>query len=122
MFSAWKLIPTMVVIVALAAGFSLAPPRAAVSARELRRLVLAIIALYCAGGLTLALGRLLAAEAVFGTALLLCSVALWLSRGRNPPPRDEGDGGGGGQPPVDPPPRPEFDWSFYEEQFREPVA
>jgi hypothetical protein len=132
MLAAWKLIPAVFMLGALVAGFFVRPPREPVSPGELKQLIAAVAALYIVGGVALAMHRTPLAAVVFGSGLVLCALALWLSRGQTPPPRDDNDGGGGGggQPPLDPlpigpdalPVGPDFDWGFYEDQFREPVA
>jgi hypothetical protein len=124
MFSTWKLIPTALVAGTLLLGLTARPPRAPVPAGELIRLVIVVTALYLVGAVALLDHRTPLAVIVFATGLALCGLAVWLSRGDNPPSQDDGDGGGGQQPPHQPTPPPDcdFDWSFYEEQFREPVA
>ncbi len=124
MLAAWKLIPAILMLGALVAGFLARPPREPVSSRELKQLVAAVAALYMVGGVALAMHRTPLAAIVFGAGLVLCALALWLSRGHTPPPKDDNDGGGGGgEPPLEPLPLgPDFDWAYYEDQFREPVA
>jgi hypothetical protein len=132
MLTAWKLIPTVFMAGALVAGFTVRPPREPVPEGELKRLVAAVAALYVVGAIALFAHRTPLAGVVFGSGLLLCALALWLSRA-NRPPRDDGDGDGdgdGGPSPLEPSPTgpefvplgPEFDWAFYEDQLREPVA
>ena len=132
MFTAGKLIPSVVVLAALLAGTTARPPSAPVAPTELFRLVFAVAALYLVGGVAVLEHRDNLAAMVFGVGLALCGFALWLSRGSAPPPRDD-DGGlpvpegpprppefNPSLPPVEPSP-PSFDWAFYEDQLREPV-
>ena len=119
--TATKLIPTVLVAIVLVASVAARPPRSETRPGELVRLVLAVTLLYLVGGAALLWHRTDLAGIVFGAGLALCGLALWLSRGSSPPPPEDG-GGGGEDPPPNPVPPPEFDWSFYEEEFREPVA
>ncbi len=122
---AWKLIPTVCLLLALVAGFTVRPPREPVPRAEIQRLMLACAALYAVGGLALVAGRRTLAGVVFGAGLLVFVLAAWLARG-TPPPQDGGEEGGrgdGGSPPLKPVPSgPDFDWAFYEDQFSEPLA
>jgi hypothetical protein len=119
MIAVWKLIPTVVLLGALVAGFTVRPPREPVAPAELRRLMIASAALYAAGGVALLGHRRALAGIVFATGLLIFVLTAWLARA-TPPPQDGDDGGqgGGGSPPLKPVPSgPDFDWTFYEDQF-----
>ena len=115
---AWKLIPTLALAGILVAGVTVRPPRAPVTPRELIRLVVGVSALYLVGGGALLAHRTGLAALVFGAGLALCALAVWLSRGTTPPRRGDGEAP---PRPVDPPPV-DFVWTFYEDEFREPVA
>ncbi len=127
MYSTWKLIPAVVILAATAVALLARPPREPVPERELASLVISVAVLYAVGGIAVLVHRTILAAIVFGVGLMICALALWLSRGDAPPPPRDDDGG----PPVDPAPEPprdvdwgpepptDFDWGFYEDQFRE---
>lgn len=98
-------------------------PRERASRVELRRLMLCASCLY-AVGLTASLtehGSL--AAAVYATGIVICALALWLSRGSDPgDPPDGPDDPGDEQPPPDPGGAPAFDWAAFERQFRDYAA
>jgi hypothetical protein len=112
-----KLTLSVVMVGVLVAGFTVRPPRESVPVAELKRLVVAVAALYIIGVAALLEHRPDLAGIVVGSGLLLCALAVWLSRGLKPP-RDDADGGDDGDPPREPDPGPALLWSFYEEQFR----
>ena len=93
-------------------------PRRAVSAGDLRRLVISALALYGVGGAASLTHHPVLAGLVYAAGITACALAAWLSRGsdsEDPP---------GGEDPVDeqPPPEPDgvptFDWDAFERDFR----
>jgi hypothetical protein len=126
----WKLILTGTLLVAVCASVLLRAPREPIEGRELWRLVGAAVVLYIVGAAASLAGRGELAGIVYASGILLCALAVWLSRGSS---RGDGpDGPGGADPPVDerPPPDPEglplLDWDEFEREragwSREPVA
>jgi len=117
----WKLVLTLTLLGAIVCSVTLRAPREPVERAELRRLVLVAIALYCVGTLASLADHGFLAGAVYASGILLCSRAVWLSRGLR---RDDGSGGEGDDgPPGDerPPPGPDgfptFDWDEFEREL-----
>ena len=119
----WKLVLAVILLGAIFGGVCARPPRQSVARAELRRLVLAAVALYAVGLLASLADRGELAGLVYAAGIIVCSLAVWLSRGvdaDDPPP----DGPGGDAGPVDegPPPAPDgfpvFDWDEFERELR----
>jgi hypothetical protein len=96
-------------------------PREAIDPRELRRLVGAAVVLYAVGAAASLSHRALLAGVVYGAGILVCSLAVWLSRGSG---RDDGPGGFGGdddapvddRPPQGPDGLPLLDWDEFDRE------
>jgi hypothetical protein len=121
MMTAAKLIPTLLLVLIIVAGLTVRPPRTPVTPKEFSRLVISVLGLYLVGGGALLDHRSGPAAIAFGAGLALGALALWLSRGGTPPPADDGTPGDPDVPVIPRPPA-EFDWSFYEDQLRDPVG
>lgn len=93
-------------------------PRRACPSTELRRLVLAALALYAAGVVASLTRHELLAAVVYSGGIAVSALAAWLSRGSDTggPPR--GEDPGGERPPPDPDGAPGFDWLAFERDFR----
>jgi len=112
----WKL--------ALAIGLGLAillsalhpAPHRAVSGAGLRRLLLCALGWYVSGGLAWLTDHAGLAGPLCAAGIATCSLAAWLSRGRDSgaPPRAETT-----LPPPDSDGPPELDWAAFEREFRE---
>lgn len=129
----WRFMLTGGLLVAIFCSVIAHAPRQPIERRELQRLVMAAMVLYAVGALATIAHHELVAGVVYGTGILVCALAVWLSRGV-----DTDDGGdwpdGGGGPPEDeqPPPGPDglpvIDWDEFERELahwsqgREPVA
>ncbi len=116
--SAWKLVLALLLVCAmLLSQFSRAPSRS-VPGHELRRLVIAAIALYAVGAVASLTHHQLLAALLYAAGISTCTLAAWLSRGRDSedPPDDEEPSEE--QPPPSPDGLPEFDWERFEAAFR----
>jgi hypothetical protein len=117
----WKLLLAVGLVGAIVCGACGRPPHWVVARAELRRLVLAAMALYGVGLLASLADRGELAALVYAGGILVCSLAVWLSRGVD---ADEGPGEGpAGEGPVDEPRppgdgAPEFDWDAFERELR----
>lgn len=116
----WKLALTAGLMVAIVCSVGLRAPRHSIDRVELRRLVIAALALYGVGALASLAHHGALAGVVYASGILVCSLAVWLSRGS-----DRGDGPdwpGGGDSPEDeqPPPGPDgiptLDWDEFERE------
>lgn len=115
---AWKLVLAVALGAAIVASVGLRAPRRAYPGAELRRLVVAALALYGAGVVSSLTHHQLLAAVVYSGGIAVSALAAWLSRGSDsggPPrgedPRDE-------QPPPGPQGAPRFDWPAFEREFR----
>jgi hypothetical protein len=115
----WKLVLAVILLGAILGGICARPPRHSVARVELRRLVLAAVALYAVGLLASLAGRGELAGLVYAAGIMICSLAVWLSRGMDAddPPSD---GHGGDESPIDdgPPGFPVLDWDEFERELR----
>lgn len=118
----WKLALTAGLSVAILGSVCLRAPHRAVERLELRRLVLGALLLYGIGAVASVLHRGQLAGLLYASGIVVCSVAVWLSRGSD---RGDGpDGPGGEEPPQDeqPPPGPDgiptldWDWEAFERE------
>ena len=116
----WKLALSATLSVAILGSICLRAPGQPIARRELRRLVLSALLLYAVGAVASALHRGQLAGVMYACGIVVCSVAVWLSRGSE---RGDGpDGPGGSRPPQDeqPPPGPdgvpplEWDWDSFD--------
>lgn len=95
-------------------------PRQAIAKSDLRRLVLSAVGLYCVGLLASLTHHGQLAGLVYATGIVVCALAVWLSRGTDPEdPPDDHDEPVDEQPPPEPDGLPAFDWASFEQQFRE---
>jgi hypothetical protein len=127
----WKLALTIVLLVAIFGSVVLSAPQERVARRELHRLVGAAILLYFVGGVASISHRGMLSGVVYASGILVCSLAVWLSRGSE---RDSGPDDGeddrppeDGMPPAAPDGVPPFDWDELERELarlsrREPVG
>lgn len=122
--TAWKLVLALSLVTAiLLSQLSRAPARA-IPRAELRRLVLAALALYLVGGIASITHHPVLAAIVYSCGIITCTLAAWLSRGED----EDSEDPPGGEDPVDeqPPPTPdglpEFDWARFEAEFRAETA
>jgi hypothetical protein len=118
----WKLFLTLTLLGAILCSVTVRAPREPIERAELRRLIVAAVVLYCVGTFASLSHHGVLAGAVYASGILVCSLAVWLSRGSNRDDGSDGDGGGNG-PPGDerPPPGPEglltFDWDEFEREL-----
>lgn len=111
--TAWKLVLTIVLLVALVVSLRARAPRHMLPGPDMRRLVLASLALYAAGAAAWLTHHLALAVTVYAAGIATAALAAWLSRAHDPgdPPADE-------EPAGEPPPRdPDglgFDWAALE--------
>jgi hypothetical protein len=117
---AWKLLLALVLVGAIALSACAKAPSRPLPRNDLRRLVLAALALYAVGVFASMTHHALLAGVVYVAGIAACALAAWLSRGSNPddPPRG-GDEPIDEQPPPEPDGVPQFDWSAFERDFRE---
>jgi hypothetical protein len=116
---AWKLVLAVALGGAIvASAYAKAPSRSSPGA-ELRRLVLAAIALYAVGVMALLKHHGQLAVVLYGAGVAVSALAAWLSRGTDP-----GGGPPGDDEPADehPPPAPDgaprFDWPAFERDLQ----
>jgi hypothetical protein len=119
--NAWKLALAVVLLVAIVVSAYATAPRRSVPGADLRRLVLSAIALYGVGAIASFSHHPIIAALVYAAGIVVCALAVWLSRGSDPedPPSD-------GKEPSDerPPPEPDgvpeldLDWGEFERAFR----
>lgn len=116
----WKLALTGGLLVAILGSVCLRAPGRPIDRFELRRLVLAALVLYGIGALASLLHRGGLAGVLYAAGIVVCSVAVWLSRGSE---RGDGpDGPGGSEPPTDEYPPfgpdgiPPWDWEAFERE------
>jgi hypothetical protein len=117
----WKLLLTLALLGAIVCSVKVRAPREAAERGELRRLVVAAVILYLVGTLASICDHGMLAAGVYAAGILVCSLAVWLSRGIN---RDDGhDDGCDDGPPGDqrPPPGPDgfptFNWDEFEREL-----
>jgi hypothetical protein len=118
---AWKLVLVVVLVGGILVSACARAPRRPLPRVELRRLVLAALALYGVGVFASLTHHALLAGVVYASGIAACALAAWLSRGIDPedPPDDGGAHPPDQRPPPDDPDRvPEFDWGGFERQFR----
>jgi hypothetical protein len=120
MSTGWKLALTAGLLVAILGSVVARAPRRPIDRLELRRLVLSALLLYGVGAVASILHRGQLAGLLYASGIVVCSIAVWLSRGTD---RGDGpDGPGGGAPPENeqPPPGPEgipvFDWDQFDRE------
>jgi hypothetical protein len=115
---AWKLVLAIALAGVIFASARARAPRRALPSRELRRLVVAALALYGIGLVASLRHQVLVSGVVYASGIAVSALAAWLSRGtdsEDPPsatePHDE-------QPPPEPDYPPEFDWAAFERELR----
>jgi hypothetical protein len=120
---AWKLVLVMVLVGGILLSALARAPRRPLPRGELRRLVMAALALYAVGVFASLTHHAVLAGVVYVSGIAACALAAWLSRGSDS--EDPPDGGGGQDPPDQPVPPPDdpdglpvFDWAVFERQFR----
>ena len=106
-------------IAAIVISASIRAPRRHVPTPELRRLLVAALALYGVGAVAMLDGHATLAVAAFAAGVIASAFAAWLSRGS-----DQDDGFGGSdpcdrRPPPDPDGLPEVDWERFERELRD---
>ncbi len=116
---AWKLVLAVLLAGGIVVSARARAPRRAIPGSELRRLVFSAIALYLVGGLASLTHHPVMAGLVYAAGIVVCTLAVWLSRGTD----SEDPPGGGGepedeQPPPEPDGVPRFDWAAFEREFR----
>jgi uncharacterized membrane protein YfcA len=109
----------LALIAAIVISASIRAPRRHVPAPELRRLLIAALALYAVGGVAIIDDRPTPAVAAFAAGVIASAFGAWLSRGSD---QDDGPGDGG---PFDRPPPPhsdgllEIDWDRFERELHD---
>jgi hypothetical protein len=116
----WKLTLTAALLVAIIGSVCLRAPGRPIARFELRRLVLSALLLYGVGAVASVLHRGGLAGGLYASGIVVCSLAVWLSRGSE---RGDGpDGPGGSEPPTDEDPGigpdgiPPWDWDAFERE------
>jgi hypothetical protein len=115
---AWKLVLVVTLAGAIAVSAVASAPRHAVPTQDLKRLVFSAIGLYAIGGIASLSHHPGLAGFVYAVGIMICALAVWLSRGtdsEDPPPDDEPVDE---RPPPEPDGLPEFDWAAFERSFR----
>jgi hypothetical protein len=115
---AWKLVLVVTLAGAIAVSAVASAPRHSVPTQDLKRLVLSAIGLYAIGGIASLSHHPGLAGFVYAVGIMICALAVWLSRGtdsEDPPPDDEPVDE---RPPPEPDGLPEFDWAAFERSFR----
>ncbi|MHB8694467.1 MAG: hypothetical protein ACYDHH_24775 [Solirubrobacteraceae bacterium] len=117
---AWKLVLAVVLLAAIFLSACAHAPKQPIARRELRQLVLSALGLYAVGLLASITHHGQLAGIVYAAGIIVCALAVWLSRGIDPgDPPDDPDA------PLDehPPPGPEgltaFEWGKFEQAFRD---
>ena len=127
----WKFLLTVALLAAICCSVFLRAPRQPIERAELRRLVLAAVVLYFVGAVASISHRGALAGVVYASGILVCSLAVWLSRGADFDDGSDEDPGDGPpsdeRPPDGPDGLPLIDWDDFErERARwgapEPVA
>jgi hypothetical protein len=123
----WKLLLTMTLLGAILCSVTLRAPRQPTDRAELRRLVVAAVILYSVGTLASLSHHGLLAGTIYAGGILVCSLAVWLSRGMRRDDGSDGSGGGGGgngkgppgsgRPPSGPDGLLPFDWDEFEREL-----
>ena len=116
--SGWKLALTVALLGAICASVFLRAPREPIPRADLRRLVIAAVILYIVGAVASLSHRSALAGIVYASGILVCSLAVWLSRGVD---LDDGpDDDPGIEPPSDAKPSggpdglPLVDWDEFD--------
>jgi hypothetical protein len=126
--NSWKLVLAITLFGAIAASAWAPPPRRAMPAAELHRLILGSVTLYAVGLGASLTHHVVLAVGLYAGGISISALAAWLSRGIDAPepprhhePTDE-------EPPLPPDGAPSFDWGTFQRQFddyarrtREPV-
>jgi hypothetical protein len=115
---AWKVVLAVVLAGAILVSAFAHAPRRAVPGADLRRLVLAALALYAVGGFASLTGHVLLAGVLYASGIVVCALAAWLSRGTDSEDPPGGEAPHDEQPPPEPDGLPEFDWVAFERDFR----
>src|SRR5207302_1697592 len=114
---AWKLVLAIALVAAIVASAYAKAPRRALPGADLRRMVIAALALFTAGIVSSLSHHAVLAAVVYAAGTAVLALAAWLSRGSDSgggPPRDEPVDE---QPPPDPDGLPTFDWASFERQL-----
>jgi hypothetical protein len=115
---AWKLVLAIALgAVVVLSAFARAPRRA-VPGADLRRLVVAALALYAVGGIASLTHHPMLAGLVYAAGIAVCALAAWLSRGSDSEDPPGGEDPVDEQPPPEPDGLPSFDWATFERDFR----
>jgi hypothetical protein len=117
---AWKIVLAIVLLVAIFLSACAHAPKQPIARAELRQLVGSALGLYAVGLLASLTHHGQLAGVVYAAGIIVCALAVWLSRGIDPgDPPDEGDEPVDEQPPPEPDGLPVFDWTSFETQFRD---
>lgn len=115
----WKLALTVALLAAIFGSIVIRAPRQPIERRELQRLVMAAMILYAVGALATIAHHEMVAGVVYATGIVVCALAVWLSRGVDTDDGGDWPGGWGGppeneQPPPGPDGLPTIDWDEFE--------
>jgi len=118
----WKLLLTLTLLGAMLCSVTVRAPREPIERSDLRRLVVAAVILYGVGTLASLSHHGVLAGTIYASGILVCSLAVWLSRGINRDDGPDGDGNGNGpsgdeRPPSGPDGLLTFDWDEFEREF-----
>jgi hypothetical protein len=117
---AWKVVLGVVLLSAIVLSAYGRAPRQRIAKAELRRLVVSAVGLYAVGLVASLTHHGQLAGVVYAAGIVVCAVAVWLSRGSDPEdPPDDRDHPHDEQPPPEPDGIPTFDWASFESQFRQ---
>jgi hypothetical protein len=119
---AWKLLLLVGLMTTVVMSLCWAAPRRSVPRSDLYALVLTGVCLYTVGGFALFLHRQALAGLVFAAGIVVCALAVWLSRGvdsEDPPPPDDEHPTEDDPTPPGPDGLHTVDWDQFERAFRD---
>ena len=117
--AAWKLVLAILLGAGIFASACAHAPHRSISGADLRRLVLSALGLYAVGGVASLTHHPFVAAGVYASGIVVCALAVWLSRGSDSEEPPGGEDPEDEQPPPDPDGAPRFDWDAFERQFRD---
>jgi hypothetical protein len=116
--TAWRLPLAIALAAAIVVSACVSAPRRAVPPGDLRRLVCSALALYGVGAIASLSGHPVLAGLVYAAGIMICALAVWLSRGSDSEDPPDGREPADERPPPEPDGLPELDWDEFERAFR----
>src|SRR5581483_7516474 len=105
---AWKLVLAVVLLAAIFLSACAHAPKQPIARRELRQLVVSALGLYAVGVLASVTHHGQLAGIVYAAGIIVCALAVWLSRGIEPD-----------DPPAGPDDLTAYEWAEFERKFRD---